>query len=143
MVHAAVHLDDGLIANLTESRLQKVLQTKIDGITISTRRPAASRLNSFVAYSSATTMVGSPGQAAYVAANAFLEGFMRRRRHLGKPGLAVGWGAIADVGIIARDKDLGHGSADDGRRADPLSRKPWRIWDGSSASATRSSLCST
>ncbi len=107
VVHAAVHLDDGLIANLTEARLQKVLQTKIDGIVNLDAATSSQPLEFFVAYSSATTMVGSPGQAAYVAANAFLEGFMRRRRHLGKPGLAVGWGAIADVGIIARDKDLG------------------------------------
>jgi acyl carrier protein len=52
-------------------------------------------------------VIGSPGQAAYVAANAFLEGFARRRRQSGKPGLAIGWGAISDVGLIARDRKLG------------------------------------
>jgi acyl carrier protein len=42
-----------------------------------------------------------------VAANAWLEGFARERRKQGKPALAIGWGAISDVGIIARDKQLG------------------------------------
>lgn len=107
IVHAAVHLDDGLIANLTPTRLRAVLRTKIDGIVNLDAATSSYSLDFFVAYSSAATMVGSPGQAAYVAANAFLEGFMRRRRHLGKPALAIGWGAIADVGIIARDKQLG------------------------------------
>jgi acyl carrier protein len=64
-------------------------------------------LEFFVVYSSATTVIGSPGQGAYVAANAFLEGFARQRRAAGKRGLSIGWGAISDAGIIARDKRLG------------------------------------
>lgn len=107
VVHAAVHLDDGLIANLSPERLQAVLRTKVDGIVNLDEATSDQPLDFFVAYSSATTLVGSPGQAAYVAANGFLEGFMRRRRGLGKPALAIGWGAISDVGIIARDKQLG------------------------------------
>ncbi|GAU82905.1 type I polyketide synthase [Bosea sp. BIWAKO-01] len=107
LVHAAVHLDDGLIANLTPERLREVLRAKTDGIVNLDAALVEQPLDFFVAYSSATTMIGSPGQAAYVAANAFLEGFMQRRRNLGKPALAIGWGAISDVGILARDKQLG------------------------------------
>lgn len=107
VVHAAVHLDDGLIANLSSERLEAVLRTKVDGVINLDTATSDQPLEFFVAYSSATTLIGSPGQAAYVAANAFLEGFMRRRRELGKPALAIGWGALADVGIIARDKQLG------------------------------------
>ena len=50
-------------------------------------------------------MIGNPGQGAYVAANGYLQGLMRRRRALGLPGLAVGWGAIADAGVLARDAE--------------------------------------
>lgn len=107
VIHAAVHLDDALIANLSPERLQPVLQTKIDGLINLAEATNEHPLDIFVAYSSATTLIGSPGQGAYVAANGFLEGFMRSRRSLGKPGLAIGWGAIADVGLIARDKQLG------------------------------------
>jgi NADPH:quinone reductase-like Zn-dependent oxidoreductase/acyl carrier protein len=107
VVHAAVHLDDGLIANLSPERLAAVLRTKVDGIVNLADATRDHPLDLFVAYSSATTLIGSPGQGAYVAANGFLEGFMRRRRRLGKAGLAIGWGAISDVGLIARDKQLG------------------------------------
>lgn len=107
VIHAAVHLDDGLIGNLTSDRLQAVLRTKVEGLINLADATEDQPLDMFVAYSSATTLIGSPGQGAYVAANGFLEGFMRARRRQGKPGLAIGWGALSDVGLIARDKQLG------------------------------------
>ena len=107
VIHAAVHLDDGLIVNLTTDRLKAVLHTKVDGLINLAEATEDQPLDIFVAYSSATTLIGSPGQGAYVAANGFLEGFMQARRRNGKPGLAIGWGALADVGLIARDKQLG------------------------------------
>ncbi len=106
LIHAAVHLDDGLIANLTPERLRDVLRAKTDGIVNLEAALEDQPLDFFVAYSSASALIGSPGQAAYVTANTFLEGFMKRRRKLGKPALAIGWGAISDVGILARDKQL-------------------------------------
>ena len=93
-----MHLDDGLIANLSPERLEVVLRTKVDGIVNLSNATNSHKLDFFVAYSSATTLIGSPGQGGYVAANGFLEGFMRGRRAQGKPGLAIGWGAISDVG---------------------------------------------
>jgi NADPH:quinone reductase-like Zn-dependent oxidoreductase len=107
VIHAAVQLDDGLIAGLEGPRLRTVLETKIDGALNLDAATADQDLDFFVLYSSATTVIGSPGQAAYVAANAYLEGFARRRRQSGRPGLAIGWGAISDVGLIARDRKLG------------------------------------
>ncbi|MGQ4827623.1 KR domain-containing protein, partial [Enterococcus faecalis] len=41
-------------------------------------------------------------QAAYVAANGYMEGLARRRRRAGLPALAIAWGAIEDVGVLAR-----------------------------------------
>ena len=60
------------------------------------------RLDYFLLYSSATSLIGNPGQAAYVAANGYLEGLARRRRRAGLPALAIAWGAIEDVGVLAR-----------------------------------------
>jgi acyl carrier protein len=60
-------------------------------------------LHLFLLFSSATTAFGNPGQANYVAANAALEGLARRRHALGKPALAVGWGPIADAGVLTRE----------------------------------------
>ena len=107
VVHAAVQLDDGLIAGLDGDRLRNALATKIQGALNLEHATDGQPLDFFVVYSSATTVIGSPGQSSYVAANAFLEGFAKRRRAVGKPALAIGWGAISDVGIIARDRKLG------------------------------------
>ncbi|WP_376767854.1 SDR family NAD(P)-dependent oxidoreductase [Segnochrobactrum spirostomi] len=107
VVHAAVHLDDGLIKSLEPASLRKSLAAKTEGALNLEAATDAQPLDFFVLYSSATTMIGSPGQGAYVAANAFLEGLARKRRALGKPALSIGWGAISDAGIIARDRQLG------------------------------------
>lgn len=107
IVHAAVLLDDGLISGLTPERIRAVLNPKLLGAQNLDTATEKHPLDFFVVYSSATTVIGSPGQGAYVAANAWLEGFARRRRVQGKPALAIGWGAISDVGLIARDKQLG------------------------------------
>ena len=42
-------------------------------------------LDYFVLFSSAVTLMGNPGQANYVAANAYMEGVARRRRQEGVP----------------------------------------------------------
>ncbi len=110
IIHAAMVLDDGLIANLTPARIAAVLAPKVTGaknLDRATRpRKLEEKLDYFVAYSSATAMIGNPGQASYVAANGYLQGLMRRRRAEGLPGLAVAWGAIADAGALTRDADV-------------------------------------
>jgi acyl transferase domain-containing protein/NADPH:quinone reductase-like Zn-dependent oxidoreductase/acyl carrier protein len=105
VIHTAMVLDDGLIAGLETGRTRAVLAPKVDGASNLDRATRGMALDYFVAFSSATTMVGNPGQGAYVAANGYLQGLMRRRRAQGLPGLAVAWGAIADAGVLARDAD--------------------------------------
>ncbi|MFX8864384.1 ketoreductase domain-containing protein, partial [Acinetobacter baumannii] len=81
----AMVLDDGLIADLEPARLHSVLAPKIAGahhLDAATRGQPVKR---FVLYSSATTLIGNPGQAAYVAANAYLNGLARKRRRAGLP----------------------------------------------------------
>ena len=51
-------------------------------------------------------MIGNPGQANYVAANAYMEGVARRRAGAGQKALAIGWGPITDVGVLARSERL-------------------------------------
>ena len=55
----------------------------------------------FLLFSSATTLLGAPGQGSYVAANMALEALARRRRAEGRPALAVAWGPIEDAGYLA------------------------------------------
>lgn len=103
VVHTAMVLDDGLLRDLDEARFLKVLEPKVAGATSLDAATSGLALDYFVMFSSATTLVGNPGQANYVAANAFLEGVARRRRAAGLPALAVAWGAISDVGVLARE----------------------------------------
>lgn len=107
VVHTAMVLRDGAIPNLDAESLDAVLAPKVDGVLTLDRITEKHPVDHFVVYSSASAMIGSPGQGAYVAANAFLEGVVRNRRSRGLPGLAVAWGAISDAGVIAKDQELG------------------------------------
>ena len=102
--HAAMVLDDALIANLDAERLKKVLAPKVTGAENLDRLTRDLPLDFFVLFSSATTAIGNPGQGSYVAANGFLEGLARQRRAAGRPALAVAFGGIEDVGLLARNR---------------------------------------
>ncbi len=102
VMHAAMVLDDAIVANLDEARLLDVLRPKIAGAENLDELTRGLTLDYFVLFSSATTVIGNPGQGAYVAANGFLEGLARQRCSAGLPALAVAWGAIGDVGVLAR-----------------------------------------
>jgi acyl transferase domain-containing protein/NADPH:quinone reductase-like Zn-dependent oxidoreductase/acyl carrier protein len=106
VIHAAMVLDDAMIANIDGDRLRKVLSPKMAGAEHLDRLTRDLQLDYFVLFSSATTMIGNPGQGAYVAANGFLEGLARKRRAEGKPALAVAWGGIDDVGLLAHNRSL-------------------------------------
>jgi NADPH:quinone reductase-like Zn-dependent oxidoreductase/short-subunit dehydrogenase/acyl carrier protein len=106
VTHAAMVLDDAIIANLDEDRLHRVLEPKVRGADNLDRLSRDVALDYFVLFSSVTTLIGNPGQGNYVAANGYLEGLARQRRARGLPALAIGWGPIADVGIVARTQKL-------------------------------------
>ncbi|NRG18484.1 SDR family NAD(P)-dependent oxidoreductase [Rhizobiales bacterium] len=101
--HTAMVIEDTLLANLEHEALSRVLAPKVRGAELLDRLTAEDPLDHFVLFSSATTLVGNPGQANYVAANGYLEGLARRRRAEGRPALAVSWGAISDAGYLARN----------------------------------------
>lgn len=106
IIHAAMVLDDALLSNLTTERNRPVVDVKVRGAELLDRLTMGDELQLFLMFSSATTMLGNPGQANYVVANGYLEGLARRRRAEGKPGLAVGFGAIADTGFLARNAEV-------------------------------------
>jgi acyl carrier protein len=81
-------------------------------------------LDFFVMFSSAASLLGSPGQSNYAAANAFLDALAHHRRHMGLPALSVNWGPWADAGMAA---ELAHRSA---RRWIPEGVRPIEISAG-------------
>ena len=106
IVHAAAVFEDSLIQNMQNEQLQSVLDPKALGAWNLHLLSIPQALEFFVGYSSVTTFFGNPGQANYVAANRALEGLIEHRRSTGLPGLSVAWGAISDVGFLARNEDI-------------------------------------
>ncbi|MEE9446013.1 MAG: SDR family NAD(P)-dependent oxidoreductase, partial [Cocleimonas sp.] len=107
IVHAAMILDDGLIRNMSQAQLHKVMSPKIIGAWNLHKASIDLdlKLELFVMYSSATTFVGNPGQANYVAANSLLEALVTYRKAHGLTAHYAAWGAISDVGYLARNEE--------------------------------------
>jgi acyl transferase domain-containing protein/NADPH:quinone reductase-like Zn-dependent oxidoreductase/acyl carrier protein len=106
IVHAAAMIDDALVRNLDQDKIRKVLAPKVVGALHLHRATQALPLDFFVLFSSATTLFGNPGQAAYVAANTYLGTLARARRRVGLAATCVCWGAINDVGFLARNEKI-------------------------------------
>ncbi len=92
IVHAAGCLDDGLFIRQTPEQLQRVFQAKAASAWHLHRLLEDRRLDFFIMTSTASTLMGAPGQTNYVLANAFLEALARYRQRSGLPALAVAWG---------------------------------------------------
>ncbi|MEU5425338.1 type I polyketide synthase [Streptomyces olivoreticuli] len=92
IVHAAGVLDDGLVRALTPDRLETVFRPKLDGAWHLHELTRDHDLTAFVVFSSVFGVLGNAGQAAYTAANAFLDALAQRRAAEGLAGLSIGWG---------------------------------------------------
>jgi myxalamid-type polyketide synthase MxaB len=102
VIHAAGVLDDHLLLNLDAESFRRVLAPKVLGAWNLHTLTADLPLDFFVVFSSVASVLGSPGQANYAAANAFLDGLAHDRRSRGLPCLSINWGPWAEVGMAAR-----------------------------------------
>jgi len=102
VIHAAGVLDDASLLQQTPAKLKKVLLPKVQGAWTLHKLTLEQPLDFFVLFSSASSLLGAPGQANYAAANAFLDGLAAYRRGLGLPSLSISWGAWDKVGMAAR-----------------------------------------
>jgi phthiocerol/phenolphthiocerol synthesis type-I polyketide synthase C len=112
VLHAAAVYDDGVARNLDASRIANVLAPKICGAQNLVSLTREMSMDFIVFFSSATTLFGNPGQAAYVAANHWLESFARAGRIAGLPITCMSFGPIADTGYLARNASVRASLAD-------------------------------
>ncbi|SDF42734.1 Acyl transferase domain-containing protein [Lentzea fradiae] len=104
VVHAAMVLDDVMTTDLTTERFKAVLAPKMAGALVLDRVTESHDLDLFLMFSSAAAVFGNAGQAAYCAANLFLEALARARRARGLTGQTIVWGALDEVGYVARNE---------------------------------------
>lgn len=99
--HLAGVLDDALLTSQSPEKFANVLTPKVLGAWNLHRATLADPLDYFVCFSSAASLLGSPGQANHAAANAFLDMLAHHRRSLGLAGLSINWGPWTDIGAAA------------------------------------------
>jgi acyl transferase domain-containing protein/NADPH:quinone reductase-like Zn-dependent oxidoreductase/acyl carrier protein len=101
IVHAAGVLKDAPVELQDASRFAAVAGPKADGAWRLHAASLADPLDFFLLFSSTSALFGSPGQANYATANAFLDGLAAYRRLRGLPAASIAWGAWDEVGMAA------------------------------------------
>jgi acyl transferase domain-containing protein/acyl carrier protein len=101
IVHAAGVLDDGPLLRMEAPSLSGVLGPKIAGAWWIAGETADDAVEWVAYFSSAASVLGSPGQANYCAANAFLDAFVQDVARVTPTAVAVNWGPWAGDGMAA------------------------------------------
>jgi myxalamid-type polyketide synthase MxaE and MxaD len=101
--HSAVVLDDSILLQLNRERFLGVMPPKVDGAWNLHRLTLDDPLDYFVLFSSAASLIGSPGQGNYAAASAFMDMLAYYRRQQGYPALCINWGRWGEVGQATKE----------------------------------------
>ncbi|NEP57197.1 MAG: SDR family NAD(P)-dependent oxidoreductase, partial [Symploca sp. SIO2G7] len=99
VIQAAGVLDDGVLQQMTWERFTKVMAPKVNGTWNLHKLTQNLSLDFFVCFSSMSSLLGSPGQGNYAAANAFMDALVHYRNRMGLPGLSINWGAWSESGM--------------------------------------------
>ncbi|XP_011700359.1 PREDICTED: fatty acid synthase-like, partial [Wasmannia auropunctata] len=111
-----VVLKDSVLENQTAETFAESFQSKARATQILDKltRKICPKLRHFVVFSSVSCGRGNAGQTNYGMANSVMERICEKRVEEGLPGLAIQWGAVGDVGLVAdmqeEDKEVIIGS---------------------------------
>src|SRR5262249_20913881 len=103
VIHAAGVVQDELLLRMKTETFQRVLRPKVSGGWLLHHLLKDYPLDFFILFSSAGSVIASPGQGNYAAANAFLDALVSYRRSLELPALSIGWGPWS-VGMVEQLK---------------------------------------
>jgi acyl carrier protein len=92
---------------LSDEHFKTVFAAKVHGAWNLHALTHRLQLDFFVLFSSAASVLGSPGQTNYAAANAFVDALAHYRRARGQTALSINWGPWADVGLAAAQENRG------------------------------------
>jgi phthiocerol/phenolphthiocerol synthesis type-I polyketide synthase D len=99
VIHGAAVIDDQIVAGLSKESLERVWAPKAVGALRLHEATANRQLDWWVGFSSVASLLGSPGQAAYACANAWLDALVAWRRASGLPATTINWGQWSEVGV--------------------------------------------
>ncbi len=112
VAHAAAVIERADIARIDDDLLERVWAPKALGAWHLLAALDDHRLDWWLSFSSAASLIGSPGQGAYAAANGWLDAFTDHCRARGVPAQSVNWGAWTsepapgDHGMITSSEGL-------------------------------------
>ncbi|WP_432119973.1 SDR family NAD(P)-dependent oxidoreductase [Streptomyces sp. bgisy032] len=104
VAHCAGVLHDRLITDVDADDVDTVLRPKVIGAMRLEEALRTHDIDWWVFYSSAAALLGSPGQSAYAAANAWLDALAQRRRSEGRPATSIAWGPWSGTGGVPEDR---------------------------------------
>ncbi len=102
ILHAAGVIDDHSLLEQSSQSISTVWRPKWRGAWNLHTLTRNQKLDFFVLFSSASALLGSPGQANYAVANAGLDALAEHRRSLGLPALSIQWGPWNAAGMAAK-----------------------------------------
>ena len=107
VLHSAMVLADEIVLNMTDTAARRVFAPKVTGSWRLHQATAARDVDWWLTFSSASSLLGTPGQGAYAAANSWVDGLVAHRRAAGLPAVGINWGPWAEVGRAQFFADLG------------------------------------
>lgn len=101
--HLQMILMDALFDNQTKESFQRVCETKSESFKNLDQlsRQLCPHLDYFVGFSSIVSSFGNVGQTNYGYSNSVIDRVCELRKADGLPALAIQWGVIGDVGVVA------------------------------------------